>query len=71
MKEFYKLYTGDLIDKGLPENAKLNSVVIRDLLKPKVNLLSKTLSEVQDLYIEDFNHNISAYKRDKLDKIYG
>ena len=71
MKDFYKLYIGDVIDKGMPDNAHLEGVVIKDLLKLKINLLSKTLLELQDLYIEDINHNVSAYKRDNLEKIYG
>ena len=70
MKEFFKIYIGDLTNEGLPENAKLNGVVIKDLLKPKVNILSKTLAQEQDLYIEDINHSVSAYKRDKLEKIF-
>lgn len=71
MKDFYKLYIGSLIKKGLPKDAFLIGVVVKDLLKPKINALSKTLLDTQDLYIEDINNKISAYKRDNLDKIYG
>ena len=66
MKEFFKLYIGESF-----ENSTLQGVVIKDLLKPKIQLLVKTLQDGQDLFIEDFNHNVSGYKKDHLDKIYG
>ena len=69
MKEFYKLYIGESVKKGLPKNAVSYGIVSRETLVSKVKFLAKTLIEGQDLYI--VSDKIQAYKRDKLDKIFG
>lgn len=69
MKEFYKLYTGELVKKGLPNNAISYGIVSRETLVPKVKYLASKLIEGQDLYI--VSDKIQAYKRDRLDKIFG
>lgn len=69
MKEFYKLYIGESMAKGMPENCTSYGIVTRETLVPKVKYLVKTLQEGQDLYI--VSDKIQAYKRDRLDKIFG
>lgn len=69
MREFYKLYIGELVAKGMPENCTSYGIVTRETLVPKVKYLANTLQEGQDLYI--VSNKIQAYKRDRLDKIFG
>lgn len=69
MKEFYKLYIGESVAKGMPENCTSYGIVTRETLVPKVRYLAKTLQEGQDLYI--VSNKTQAYKRDRLDKIFG
>ena len=69
MKDFYKLYIGESVAKGMPENCTSYGIVTRETLVPKVRYLAKTLQEGQDLYI--VSDKPQAYKRDRLDKIFG
>ena len=69
MKEFYKLYIGESVAKGMSDNCTSYGIVTRETLAPKVKYLSNTLQEGQDLYI--VSDKILAYKRDRLDKIFG
>ena len=69
MKEFYKLYIGKETKKGMPEVCTSYGIVTRETLVPKVRYLAKTLQEGQDLYI--VSDKTQAYKRDRLDKIFG
>ena len=69
MIEFYKLYIGIETEKGMPENCTSFGIVSRETLVPKVKYLASTLQEGQDLYI--VSSKVQAYKRDRLDKIFG
>lgn len=69
MKKFYKLFIGESVQQGMPNNAKLESVVTSDLLRRKVITLASQLLDGQDLYLVD-GSEVSAYKRDGLDKIF-
>ena len=69
MKKFYKLFIGELIQEGMPSNATLEAVVTSDLLRRKVITLASRLTDGQDLYLVD-GSEVSAYKRDGLDKIF-
>lgn len=69
MKKFYKLFIGESVKEGMPENATLESVVTQDLLKRKVITLASKLQDGQDLYIVD-DYSISAYWRDGLYKVF-
>lgn len=69
MKKFYKLFIGESIQEGMPENATLTSVVTQDLLKRKVITLASQLKDGQDLYLVD-DSSISAYWRDGLYKVF-
>ena len=69
MKKFYKIFIGESIQEGMPENATLVSVVTQDLLKRKVITLASQLQDGQDLYLVD-DSSISAYWRDGLYKVF-
>ena len=51
MKEFYKLYIGESVAKGMPENCTSYGIVTHETLVPKVKYLFKTLQEGQDLLL--------------------
>ena len=61
---FYKIYIGKAVKKGMPKNAKPYGIVLSETLIPRVNLLVKDLKKDEDLYV--VNGHIYAYKRDSL-----
>jgi hypothetical protein len=53
----------------MPENATLKAVVSRETLRIKILSFANNLQDGQDLYLVD-GSEVSAYKRDNLDKIF-
>lgn len=68
MMKYYKLYLGDYIEQGIPDNAIACGQVPKSGLKKAVQEITRQRNF--EVYILTPSGDIKAYTRDKLEKFF-